>query len=120
VVQQGVKSLDDTIRAAKVAEAAASTTPDVIPMLMLDAIKATAQASEKQAAELKQLAARVATLSTAAVVAAAPTEPITAATVQPQGQRRVLLPTPQNQQRQAYVPASGQSHGRWTALVRAH
>jgi hypothetical protein len=103
VVQQGVKSLDDTIRAAKVAEAAASTTPDVIPMMMLDAMKATAQASEKQAAELKQLAARVATLSTAAVVAAAPAEPIMAVTGQPQGQRRALRPTPQNQQRQAYA-----------------
>jgi hypothetical protein len=103
VVQQGVKSLDDTIRAAKVAEAAASTTPDVIPMMMLDAMKATAQASEKQAAELKQLAARVATLSTAAVAAAASAEPIMAVTGQPQGQRRALRPTPQNQQRQAYA-----------------
>jgi hypothetical protein len=103
VVQQGVKSLDDTIRAAKVAEAAASTTPDVMPMMMLDAMKATAQASEKQAAELKQLAARVATLSAAAVAAAVPVEPIMAITGQPQGQGRALRPTPQNQQRQAYA-----------------
>jgi hypothetical protein len=103
VVQQGVKSLDDTIRVAKVAEAAASTTPDVIPMMMLDAMKATAQTSEKQAAELKQLAARVATLSTAAVAAAAPAEPIMAVTGQPHGQRRALRPMPQNQQRQAYA-----------------
>jgi hypothetical protein len=83
VVQQSVKSLDDTIRAAKVAEAAASTTPDVMPMLLLDAMKATAQASEKQAIELKQLAARVATLSTTAMAAGVAAEPVAAAAGHP-------------------------------------
>jgi hypothetical protein len=84
---------------AKVAETATSSTPDVMPMLLLDAMKATAQASEKQAAELKQLAASVAILSTTATVAGATTEPVTTTSERPQGQRRILLPTPQNQQR---------------------
>lgn len=35
VVQQGVKTLDHTIRAGKVAEAAASTTPDAIFVLIM-------------------------------------------------------------------------------------
>jgi hypothetical protein len=63
VLQQGVKSIDDTVRAAKVAEAAATTAPDAISVLVLDAMQASAKASEKQAAEMKQLAASVATLT---------------------------------------------------------
>jgi hypothetical protein len=63
VLQQGVKSIEDTVRAAKVAEAAATTAPDDISVLVLDAMQASAKASEKQAAEMKQLAASVATLT---------------------------------------------------------
>ena len=103
VVQQGVKTLDDTIRAAKVAEAAASTTPDALTVLMLDAMKANAQASEKQATELKQLATRVAALTgtQAAVEATAGVDAMNRGSGN--GPRRALLPTPQNRQRQDYA-----------------
>ena len=104
VVQQGVRNLDDTIRAAKVAEAAATTTPDVLSMLMLDAMKATAQASEKQAAEIKQLTTRVAALAT--TQAATDTSSRTTATATFGASKRPLLPTPQNQQRQMYAQRS--------------
>jgi hypothetical protein len=59
-----------------------------MPMLLLDAIKATTQASEKQAAELKQLAARVATLTPMPAVAVAVAEPNTTTPDRPPGQRR--------------------------------
>lgn len=63
VLQQGVKTLDDKIRAAMVAEAAATAAPDAMTVLILSAIKASIKASEKQAAEIKQPAASVATLT---------------------------------------------------------
>ena len=100
VVQQGVKTMDDTIRAAKIAEAAASTTTDAVTAMMLDAMKANARASEKQAAELKQLTARVATLTAAQTVAAADAGAGDRPANEP---RRQLLPTPQNRQRQEYA-----------------
>jgi hypothetical protein len=111
VLQQGVKSIDDTVRAAKVAEAAATTAPDAISVLVLDAMQASAQASEKQAAEMKQLAASVASLTAGQ---AAPVErvntPTSAPAQQPQP-RRALLPTPQNQQRQAYAQRAANRTG---------
>jgi hypothetical protein len=123
VLQQGVKSIDDTVRAAKVAEAAATTAPDAISVLVLDAMQASAKASEKQAAEMKQLAASVATLTAGQ---AAPVErvntPTSAPAQQPQP-RRALLPTPQNQQRQAYAQRAanrtGEATGRPT-VIRKH
>jgi hypothetical protein len=111
VLQQGVKSIDDTVRAAKVAEAAATTAPDAISVLVLDAMQASAQASEKQAAEMKQLAASVATLTAGQ---AAPVERVntpTSAPVQQPPPRRALLPTPQNQQRQAYAQRAANRTG---------
>jgi hypothetical protein len=74
VLQQGVKSLDDIVRTAKAAEAASTAAPDAISVLVLDAMQASAKASERQAAEMKQLAARVATLMAAQ---ASPIERIT-------------------------------------------
>jgi hypothetical protein len=111
VLQQSVKSIDDTVRAAKVAEAAATTAPDAISVLVLDAMQASAQASEKQAAEMKQLAASVATLTAGQ---AAPVERVntpTSAPVQQPPPRRALLPTSQNQQRQAYAQRAANRTG---------
>jgi hypothetical protein len=111
VLQQGVKSIDDTVRAAKVAEAAATTAPDAISVLVLDAMQASAQASEKQAAEMKQLAASVASLTAGQ---AAPVERVSTPTSAPAQQpqpRRALLPTPQNQQRQAYAQRAANRTG---------
>jgi hypothetical protein len=61
VLQQGVKTLVDTVRAAKVAEAAATAAPDAMSVLVLDAMQVSAKVSERQAAEMKQLVASVAT-----------------------------------------------------------
>lgn len=52
------------------------------------------QASERQAAELKQLAARVATLVPTPMAAGATTESVAAAPERLPDQRRPLLPTP--------------------------
>ncbi len=101
VVQQGVRTLDDTLRAAKVAEAAATTTTsDALSVLMLDAMKASAEAAQKQTAEIKQLATKVATLAVARTTAEATND---TTNVAPAFQRRPLLPTPQNQQRLNYA-----------------
>jgi hypothetical protein len=64
LVQQGANALEETIRGAKLAEAAATTANDAVTVMMLDAMKANALASEKQAAEIRQLTARVAALMT--------------------------------------------------------
>jgi Retrotransposon gag protein len=66
VVQQGVKTLEDTLRAARIAEAAATST-SVLLSMMIEALTNSTKASEKQAAEIKQLAAKVATLTTGPV-----------------------------------------------------
>ena len=63
VVTQGITTLENSIRTAKIAEAAATTSTDAVTRLMLDAMKANAAASEKQAEEIKRLTARVATLA---------------------------------------------------------
>ena len=107
VVQQGVRTLDDTLRAAKVAEAAAATTPDAVSVVLLEAIKASAQASEKQAAEIKNLTARVAALTAVPDAREIPALMTTAAersiTQPAAGGQRQLRPTPQNQQRANYA-----------------
>ena len=103
MVQQGVRTLEDTLRAAKVAEAATATTSDSVPAMLLEALKASAKASEQQAAEIKQLTARVASL------AAEPRmpPPATAQQVAPVGDRQQQgFRTPQNQQRAAYAQRS--------------
>jgi hypothetical protein len=82
---KGVKSLDDTVRAAKVAEAASTAAPDAMSVLVLDAMQASAKASERQAAEIKQLAASVATLTAAQ---ASPIERINTPTSTPVQQHR--------------------------------
>jgi hypothetical protein len=107
VVQQGVKTLEDTLRAARIAEAAATSTSDPLSIMMIEALKSSTQASEKQAAEIKQLTAKVATLTTSpveysepAVLAVTP-PPATAAT--PMRGQRPRMNTPQNLQRANYA-----------------
>jgi hypothetical protein len=39
VVQRGVKTLEDTLRAAGIAEAAAKSTPDPLSIIMIEALK---------------------------------------------------------------------------------
>jgi hypothetical protein len=63
VAQQGLKSLDDTIKAAKIAEATTASVPDTLTSTLLEMLKTSVQASEKQANELQQLTSRVASLS---------------------------------------------------------
>jgi hypothetical protein len=111
VLQKGVKSIDDTVRAAKVAEAAATTAPDAISVLVLDAMQASAKASEKPAAEMKQLAASVATLTAGQTTPVERVNTPTSAPVQQPQSRRALLPTPQNQQRQAYAQRAANRTG---------
>jgi hypothetical protein len=113
VVQQGVTTLENTLRAAKVAEAAAATsTPDALSMLMLDAMKANAQAAEKQAAEISRLSTRVAAMTAhnddEDDLAAIDTSNVQRD--QRGGRPRELKSTPQNKQRENYAsnkPATG-------------
>lgn len=58
------------MRAAKVAGAAATTASDTMSVLVLDAFQASGKASKRQAAEIKQLAASVATLTAAQAASA--------------------------------------------------
>jgi hypothetical protein len=61
VLQQGVQDLEHTLRAARIAEA--STATDPLTALLLETIKTTTQAAEKQAAEIKDLSMKVSALS---------------------------------------------------------
>ena len=115
VVTQGVTTLENSIRSAKIAEAAATTSTDAVTRLMLDAMKANAAASEKQAEEIRRLTARVATL---AATKAEPDEHAMAVVTETTPRRPMpqggsvsqLKPTPQNRQRLNYAnhrPAGG-------------
>ena len=110
VVQNGLTTLDNSIRLAKIAEVAAVSNTDTVSRLTLDAMKNTALAAEKQAAEIKALASQVAALTTAKVDtdrSIAPVENSSRPRTQP---TRQLLPTPQNQQRLNYAtsrPSAG-------------
>jgi Retrotransposon gag protein len=65
ILQQGVKSLQDTIKSARVAEATLSSDP--ISALLLEAIRVTQDSSEKQAQQIKDLTTKVSTLSAVAL-----------------------------------------------------
>ena len=65
VAQQGLTSLDQTIRSARIAEAAAVSAPDPLTTTLVEMMKASVQASEKQTNELQQLTHKVAALSAA-------------------------------------------------------
>jgi hypothetical protein len=61
VLQQGVKTLQDTIRAARIAEASASTDP--ITALLIENMKTTSHIAQQQADDLKELSAKVSALT---------------------------------------------------------
>ena len=61
VLQQGVGDLADTIKRAKICEAA--TTGDPITNLLVESMKTNTKLAEQQAEQLKQLSAQVAALS---------------------------------------------------------
>jgi hypothetical protein len=62
VLQQGVTDLEQTLRAARIAEA--STAADPLTSLLLETIKTTTNMAEKQAADIKELSAKVSALAT--------------------------------------------------------
>jgi hypothetical protein len=62
VLQQGVRDLQQTLRAARIAEA--STSADPLTSLLLETIKTTTNMAEKQAADIKELSAKVSALAT--------------------------------------------------------
>ena len=65
VLSQGLKDLNDTIRAAKIAEC--SLTSDPTSLLLLEALQSNKQTAEKQALDLKTLNDQVKDLATAIV-----------------------------------------------------
>jgi hypothetical protein len=65
VLTQGVKKIQDTIHAARIAEATISTDP--ISALLTETIKATLDASERQANRIKELTSKVGALSVTAL-----------------------------------------------------
>jgi hypothetical protein len=114
VIQQGMTSLEDSIHAAKLAESVEVSGNDSITASLLDMMKASVQASEKQAAELQSLTTRVATISSAPPqrqsydrqnsLYTRDTRPTVS---------RLLKPTPQNQQPMNYArqASSAQTSG---------
>lgn len=68
VLQQGVKNLQATIDAARIAESSVATDP--LTALLMENIKATSLAAEKQAADLRELSVKVSALSAAASTSA--------------------------------------------------
>jgi hypothetical protein len=62
VLQQGVTDLEQTLRAARIAEA--STAADPLTSLLLETIKTTTNMAEKQAADIKELSAKISALAT--------------------------------------------------------
>jgi hypothetical protein len=67
VLQQGVQDLEQTLRAARIAEA--STATDSLTALLLETIKTTAEAAHKQAADIKDLSTKVSALSASGITA---------------------------------------------------
>ena len=107
ILQQGVKTLQDTIKAARIAEATLSTDP--ISALLLEAIRVTQDSSEKQAQQIKDLTTKVSTLSAATLAPLHQSESVQApinlnesaqTTRDPGGQQRDQPNLRQQQQRQ--------------------
>ena len=104
VAQQGLRDLEQTIRAAKIAEAAGTTASDSISVALMEMMKASMKASEKQASQMQQLADTVASLNkrdSPAVQSDPPRNSWKQQTIQ-LGNRQVK-PSPQNIQRANYV-----------------
>jgi hypothetical protein len=64
MLQQAPTDLDSLVKAAKVAEAVASPSSDALATALLDSVKALVLANDKQTAEINELTARVAALTT--------------------------------------------------------
>jgi hypothetical protein len=60
-LQQGTRTLDETLKAARIAEASQASDP--LTSLLMETIKVTSQAAQKQAADIAQLTKQVASLN---------------------------------------------------------
>jgi hypothetical protein len=60
-----VQDLEHTLRAARIAEASTATNP--LTALLIETIKTTTRAAEKQAAEIKDLSMKVSALSASGI-----------------------------------------------------
>ena len=63
VLQSGIKDLNETVRAARIAEA--SNASDPLTALLLETLKTTTQSAQKQASDIKELSAKVSSLTVA-------------------------------------------------------
>ena len=118
VVQQGLKSLERSIEAAHIAEAAAESSDDPVPSLLLQALRDHTAIASKQSEDLKHLTSCVASLmagNTQRQAIAVMTEPTAQSQQQQQPQRRFnnrpLKQTPQNQQRERYAQQNSTHSG---------
>ena len=105
VVQHGVKSMQESIQLAKIAEAAIEPVSDQVPVLLMKALESQNNAVARQSEEIKQLTARVAALSSETPPATSTGEIFSAehksGDTQQQQRRqwtRNFKPTPQNKQ----------------------
>ena len=109
VLPQKPDGLDALVRAARVAEAAAPASNDTLSALVVEVMKASNQAQEKQAAELRALNSKVAALSMSpmdqhAVTVNMVERPVTGGARQEnRPPRRQFRPTAQTRQRDNYV-----------------
>lgn len=118
VLQSGVKDLTETVRAARLAEISNNTDP--LTALLLESIKNTTKAAEQQASDIKELSAKLSSLTVAPIVQQpgfACVETDTANAVrrdnfsrqnfddrqQSSFRGRVVRPSPQQQQRQNFA-----------------
>ena len=120
VVQQGVTSLDDSLRSARIAEAAGVAAVDPISTALLDLMKQSLQATEKQAGTLQQLTTKIASLSPAQTNSQINTSSVN----QPASRRdfgpRQDRPRPQTIQRYNYAQRSADRRVGNPSLVRNH
>ena len=104
VVQNGLKTLEETIKAARIAEAAAETSEDPAQSVLLQALRDHIATSSRQSDDIKQLTSCVATLLSGtqqqSSIAASTMPPVVPSQQPATG--RILKPTPQNRQRQSY------------------
>src|SRR5664279_304232 len=65
VLQQGVQSLKETLRAARIAETSLSADP--ITSLLMESLKSQTQENEKRAAQIDELSTKISTITAAAL-----------------------------------------------------
>ena len=114
VVQNGLKTLEQSIESACIAEAAAESSDDPVPSLLLQALRDHTAVSSKQTEDLKHLASCVASLASNANQQhqiAVTAEPPASSQPQRRFNNRPLKPTPQNLQRQNYAQHNSAHNG---------